>query len=113
MAKRKGGIPGMGGNMAGMMKQMQNMQAKMEQMKDEIDNTIFEATSGGGAVTAKVSGAKVVEEIIMDPEILDPDDCEMICDMIAAAVNEALKKADDETNQKMGSLTGGLNIPGF
>ena len=49
----------------------------------------------------------------MDPEILDPDDCEMICDMVAAAVNEALKKADDETNAKMGSLTGGLNIPGF
>lgn len=115
MAKRRRNMPGGmgGGNMAGMMQQVQQMQAEMERQKEEIDATIFEATAGGGAVTAKVTGAKVVESIELDPEILDPEDADIVADMITAAINEAIKKADDEMNEKMGALTGGLNIPGL
>ena len=113
----KGRMNGMGGgNMQGMMKQMQKMQADTERMQKELEETNYEATSGGGAVKAVVSGEKLVQSIEVDPDMLKEEDAEIICDMIAAAVNEALNKASSDANSKMGSLTGGLgglNIPGL
>ena len=113
----KGRMNGMGGgNMQGMMKQMQKMQADMERMQKELEETNYEATSGGGAVKAVVSGEKLVQSIEVDPDMLKEEDAEIICDMIAAAVNEALNKSSSDANSKMGSLTGGLgglNIPGL
>ncbi len=99
----KGGFPGMGGNMNNLMKQAQKLQKQME----------FEASVGGGAVTVRVSGKKELKDIIIKPEVVDPDDVEMLQDLVLTAVNEALKKAEEETNSSMGKLTGGLNIPGM
>lgn len=115
MAKRKGGFPG-GGNMSGMMKQMQKMQEDMQKMQEELEQTVYEATSGGGAVVAKVSGDKLVKELEIDEDMLKEEEASIVSDMIIAAINEAIKKADADTNNKMGSLTGGLsglNIPGL
>ena len=110
MAKGRSMMPG---NMQGMMKQVQKMQQEMQKMQKEIEETVFEGTSGGGAVRAKVNGKKYVEEIIINPEILDPEDAEMVSDMIVAAVNDAIKQAEETSNSKLGALTGGLNIPGL
>ncbi len=113
----KGGFPkgmGMGGgNMNQMIKQAQKMQEEMTKMQEEIENKTFEATSGGGAVTAVVSGTREITEIRLSPEVVDPDDIEMLQDLIVAAVNEGLRKAEAESAEKMSRLTGGLNIPGL
>lgn len=118
MAKRKGGgFPG-GKNMQGMMKQMQKMQQDMQRMQQQLEETEYEASVGGGAVKATVSGEKVLTSISIDPDILE-DDVEMLEDMIIAAVNEAISKANKDAENKMGSLTGGLGglgglgIPGL
>ncbi len=106
----KGGFPrgmGMGGaNMSQMIKQAQKMQ-------EEIEEAVFEATSGGGVVSVKVSGKKELKEINIKPEAVDPDDVEMLQDLILAAVNEAIRRADENSANEMGKLTGGLNIPGL
>ena len=114
MAKR-GGYPGMGGgmNMNNMMKQVQKMQKQMEEQQKALEEAEFSATAGGGAVAVTVSGKKVLTKVTLDPDAVDPDDVEMLEDLVLSAVNEALKKADEETSNKMGKLTGGLNIPGM
>ncbi len=113
----KGGFPrgmGMGGaNMSQMIKQAQKMQEQMMKMQEEIEEKVFEATSGGGVVSVKVSGKKELKEINIKPEAVDPDDVEMLQDLILAAVNEALRCADENSANEMGKLTGGLNIPGL
>lgn len=96
-----------------MMKQAKQMMAKMEQMREEVSQRTVEATVGGGMVTAVARGDNTVTSIKIDPEAVDPEDVEMLQDMIIAAVNEALKKAQEMMAGEMGKLTGGLNIPGL
>ena len=111
----RGGFPGGfgGGNMNNLMKQAQAMQKKMQDMQKEIENSEFEASAGGGAVTVRVSGKKEILGINIKKEVVDPDDVEMLEDLVLSAVNEALRKADEETENKMGKLTGGMNIQGL
>lgn len=109
MAKR-GGFPGGGmpGNMANLMKQAQKMQRQMEEQAKELESKEFTATAGGGAVTVTISGKREVTAVKLDPEAVDPDDVEMLEDLIVAAVNEALRKVDEESGSAMSKLTGGL-----
>jgi DNA-binding YbaB/EbfC family protein len=109
MAKRNK----MPGNMNNMMKQVQKMQRDMEAKQKEIESSTFQATAGGGAITVEVSGKKEVLNIELDEDIVDPDDIEMLQDLIVAAVNEALRQADEAMAKGMGQFTGGLNIPGL
>ena len=107
----RGGFPGGfggGGNMNNLMKQAQKLQKQMEDMQKEIETNEFEASVGGGAVVVKVNGKKEVSAINIKPEVVDPDDVEMLEDLVLTAVNEAMKKADEETSSKMGKLTGGM-----
>lgn len=108
----RGGFPGMG-NMNNLMKQAQMLQKQMAEMQEEISNTVFEGNANGDLVVAQVNGKKELLSLKIKPEIVDPDDVEMLEDLVLSAVNEALKKADEETSNKMGKLTGGLNIPGM
>lgn len=109
----KGKKPMVPGNMNNMMKQVQKMQANMEKMQQEIEEKEFEASAGGGAVTVKVNGKKQLVDIILKEEIVDPEDVEMLQDLIMAAVNEALRVAEETASKEMGKLTGGMNIPGL
>ena len=109
MAKR-GGFPGGGmpGNMANLMKQAQRMQRQMEEGQKELETREFAASAGGGAVEATVSGKKELLKVTLSQEVVDPDDVEMLEDLIVAAVNEALRKADEAGSELMGKMTGGL-----
>ena len=109
----RGGSPMGGGNMANMMKQAQRMQQQMLQMQQELEEKEYEATSGGGVVKAVISGKKTLKSVTMDPEAVDPEDVEMLQDLVIAAVNEALRKADSEASANMAKLTGGLNLGGL
>ena len=111
----KGGFRGYpGGNQMNMMKQAQKMQQDFLKMQQELESTEFEFTAGGGAVKATILGTKTLKAIEIDPDVLDPDDVEMLQDMIVAAVNGALKMADDKTSQAMAKLQGGMpNLPGL
>ena len=115
MAKRGGyGYGGgMPGNMNNLMKQAQRMQQKMEEMQAELETKTVEATAGGGAVKAVVNGRKELIEITIQPDVVDPDDVEMLQDLVLAAVNEALRAATETMEREMGKLTGGLNMPGL
>lgn len=110
MAKRK---PQMPGNMGNMMKQVQKMQAQMQKAQEDIENMEFTASAGGGAITVKVNGKKEMLSIDIDEDVVDPDDVEMLQDLIIAAVNEAMRTADETMSKEMGKLTGGMNIPGL
>lgn len=96
-----------------MLKQVQSMQENMEKTREEIENTEFEASAGGDAIKAVVNGKKEVISVKLKEEIVDPDDIEMLEDLIVAAVNEAIRKADEKMEEEMGKLTGGMNIPGL
>lgn len=108
----KGGFKGMG-NMGGMMKQVQQMQKKMDKMQKELEEKEVEASAGGGAVTVKVNGKKEVLEVHIEKDVVDPDDVEMLQDLILAATNEAIRKAEDMVSSEMSKVTGGMNIPGL
>lgn len=107
---RRGGFPGgaMPGNMNNLMKQAQRMQKQMEERAKEFEDKEWEAAAGGGAVTVKVSGKKEVLSVKLSPEVVDPDDIEMLEDLIVAATNEALRKMEEENAAMMQQLTGGL-----
>ena len=111
----RGGFPnmGMGGNMQQLARQAQKLQQQMQKMQEEIESREFEASAGGGMATAKVNGKKELLSIEIKPEAVDPDDIEMLQDLIVAAVNEALKQAGDAMEQGMGRMTGGMNLPGL
>lgn len=110
----RGGFPGMGGqNMGNMMKQVQKMQKDMEKMQADLEETEVEATVGGGVVTCVVNGKKEIIDIKIDKDILDPEDVDMVEDLILAAVNEALRKAEEKMEKEMEKITGGMNIPGL
>lgn len=116
MAKR-GGFPGGGmpGNMANLMKQAQKMQRQMEEQAKELETKEFTATAGGGAVEVTVSGAKKLLKLKLEEEVVDPEDVEMLEDLVVAAVNEALEKVDAESASSMSKLTGGMGggMPGL
>lgn len=109
MAKR-GGFPGgaMPGNMNNLMKQAQRMQRQMEEKTKEMEEKEWEATAGGGAVTVKISGKKEITSVKLSEEVVDPDDIEMLEDLIMAATNEALRKMEEDNAAAMQQLTGGL-----
>ena len=109
----RGGYPG-GGNQMNMMKQAQKMQQDMLKMQEELESKEFAFTAGGGAVKATMIGTRQLHSIEIDPEVVDPDDVEMLQDMILAAVNGAIKLADEETSKAMSKLQGGLGgFPGL
>ena len=115
MSKR-GGFPGMGGmggfgglNINQLMKEAKKMQADIEKSQEELAVKEFDATAGGGAIEVKVTGAKLIKEIKIKPEVVDPDDVEMLQDLILTCVNEALKKVDNAQASELGKY----NIPGI
>ncbi|MFD1205734.1 MULTISPECIES: YbaB/EbfC family nucleoid-associated protein [Sporosarcina] len=101
------------GNMQGMMKQMQKMQKKMAEAQEELGEKRLEGAAGGGMVKVIVSGHKEVLEVAIDPSVVDPEDVEMLQDLIVIATNEAMGKAEELTNSTMGQFTKGLNLPGM
>ena len=115
MAKRSGGFPmGMGGmNMQSMMQQAQRMQLNIQRVQQELNEREFEATAGGGMVTAVVTGAKTLKSVKISQEVVDPDDVEMLEDLVTAAVNEALSIAENTVSEEMGKVTGGVNLGGL
>ena len=114
MAKR-GGFPGGGmpGNMNNLMKQAQRMQRQMEEQQKEMETKEFEAKAGGGAVEVTVTGKKVVTKVVLSQDVVDPDDVEMLQDLIMAATNEALRMVEEANNQMMSKMTGGMNLGGY
>ena len=110
MAKRGNGFPGGGipGNMNNLMKQAQRMQRQMEESQKEMETKEFSAKAGGGAVEVVVNGSKEVLKVTLTPEVVDPDDIEMLQDLIVAATNEALKAVDEANQAMMSKMTGGL-----
>ena len=106
---RRGGFPGgMPGNMTNLMKQAQRMQRQMEENQKALEEKEFTATAGGGAVEVTISGKREVTKVKLQEEVVDPDDIEMLEDLIVAATNEALRKVEQENQAVMSKLTGGL-----
>jgi len=105
--------PGGGANMNQMIKQAKKMQEQMAKMQEELQERVVEASAGGGAITAKVNGRQEVLEIKIKPEVVDPEDVEMLEDLILAVINDAIKQSQDMVSGEMSKITGGLNIPGF
>lgn len=112
MARGMGNMGGMG-NMQKMMKQMQKMQKDMAKAQEDLGEQKIEGTAGGGMVTVVVTGHKEVVDVIIKEEVVDPEDIEMLQDLVLAATNEALKKVDEITEQTMGKFTKGMNLPGM
>ena len=108
--KNFGGMPN---NMQSMIQQAQKMQEDITKKQAEIDEMEFNASVGGGAVEVVMSGKKELKAITIKPEVVDPEDVEMLQDLVISAVNEALRQADEAMNSSMQSFTGGLNLPGF
>lgn len=108
-------IPNSGGagNMNQMLKQAQKMQEDMAVLQEDLEQREYSAVSGGGAVKVTVDGKHLIKSIKIDPEIIDPDDAEMIEDLITVAVNEAINTAVKTAEEEMGAITGGLNLPGM
>ncbi len=100
-------------NMNQMMKQMKKMQAQMAKAQEELANKQVEGTAGGGVVKVTMNGHKEVLDVHISPEAVDPDDIEMLQDLVMAAMNEALKKVDELVQRDLGKVTGGLNLPGL
>ena len=110
----RGGFPGMGGmNMNNLVKQAQKMQKQMAAMQEELNEKTLEMTSGGGAVKVVISGKKEIKELKINPDVVDPDDVEMLEDLILSSVNEAIRQADEMYNNAMGKLTGGMGMGGM
>ena len=109
MAKR-GGYPGgaMPGNMSNLMKQAQRMQRQMEESQKELEEKEFTLTAGGGAVEVTITGKKEITKVKLSPEVVDPDDIEMLEDLIVAATNEAIRKVEELSQETMSKITGGL-----
>lgn len=102
-----------GGNMQQIQRQAMKLQQQMTKMQEELEAREYEASAGGGMVSVKVNGKKEVLSIEIKPEAVDPDDVEMLQDMVLAAVNEALRTASETSEREMSKLTGGLNMPGL
>lgn len=111
MGKKGGGMPGMGGLNMDMIKQAQKMQQDMERLQAELMEKEYSAAAGGGVVRATVTGKHVLTKLEIDPDAVDPDDVEMLQDLVLAAVNEANRSAADDMGETMGQLTNGMNLP--
>ena len=99
--------------MQGMIKQAQKMQEEMARVQEELEAREYTATAGGGAVTATVDGKHMVKKLELKPEVVDPEDVEMLADLVMAAVNEAIRQAVDTSDTEMSKVTGGMNVPGL
>ena len=108
----KARIPG-AQNQGNMMKRIQEMQQNMQTLQEELAVAEYSASSGGGAVDVTVNGSHEVKKVTIKPEVVDPEDVEMLEDMLIAALNEAMRKADETAEREMGKITGGINIPGM
>ena len=106
----RGGMPG---NMQGMLRQAQKMQEDMAALQEDLNGRTYTATVGGGAVSATVDGTHTVTALSISQEVVDPDDVEMLSDLVIAAVNEAIRQAVSTSEEEMGKLTGGMNLPGI
>ena len=116
MARGRGGMPGGmpgGMDMGAMMKQVQKMQAEMVEAQEQLKDEVVEASAGGGMVKVKMTGGLELREIKIDPDAIDPEDAEVLEDMVTAAVNEALRAAQELAESKLGGATGGLGLPGM
>ena len=115
MAKGFGGrMPGMGGGMnMNMLKQAQKMQQDMMRMQQELQEKEYQAAAGGGVVSATVNGKHELKNLVIDPEAVDPEDVEMLQDLVVSAVNEALRQAGEAMDKSMEGVTGGLDLSGF
>lgn len=102
---------GNAGNMAGMMKKVQKMQADMMKLQEELKQRTLEVTAGGGAIKVVITGEKEIRSLKIAPEAIDPEDVEMLEDMLVAVFNEAVRKVDEMTSSEMGKVTGGMNLP--
>ena len=109
---RRGGFGG-GNNMGQMMKQVQQMQMRMEDAQKEIEESTVTATSGGGMVEVEANGKKQIISIKIDPEAVDPEDVEILQDMVLTAVNDAISQVEKLSEEKLGKITGGMNLPGI
>ncbi|MBE6805890.1 MAG: YbaB/EbfC family nucleoid-associated protein [Ruminococcaceae bacterium] len=102
-----------GGNMNAMLKQAQKMQEDMAALQEDLENREYSASSGGGLVNVTVDGKHLIKSIKINPDAVDPDDSEMLEDLVTVAVNEAISKAIKTAEEEMGAITGGLNVPGL
>lgn len=106
--------PGMGGgSMSKMLKQAKQMQEQIAKMQEELEKREIESSSGGGAVTVKITGKQEITALKINPDAIDPEDVEMLEDMIMAAINEGIKKSQEMVSSEMAKITGGIKIPGF
>lgn len=108
----KARIPNQGGQ-ANMMKRIQQMQEEMTRVQQECEVAEYQASAGGGAIDVTVNGKHQLVSVKIQPDVVDPEDVEMLEDLLVAAVNEAMRKADETMEREMGKLTGGMNIPGL
>lgn len=107
------GFGGGAGNMNSMIKQAQKMQDDMAKLQEELEQKVYDVTSGGGAVQVSITGKREIKSITVKPEVVDPDDIEMLQDLLVAAVNEAIRKVDEISEKEMSNITGGLSMPGL
>ena len=112
MPKGFGGMPG-GMNMNNLMKQAQKMQKQMAEMQEALANKTLEVSAGGGAIKVTINGEKQIQALTISPDVVDPDDVEMLQDLVMSAVNEALRQMDEAVNSQMSKITGGMNMPGL
>ena len=109
----RGGQPNLGGmNMNNLMKQAKQMQRQMEELQEGLEEKVLEVTAGGGAVKVVITGKKQIKELVLSPDVVDPDDIEMLQDLVTGAVNEAIRQMDELVNGEMSRLTGGMGVPG-
>jgi len=100
-------------NMQQMMRQVKKMQEEMQKAQEQLKERVVEGSAGGGAIVVKANGHKQILDIAIKPEVIDPEDAEMLQDLVLTAVNDALRNADELINKEMGRFTGGMNIPGL
>ncbi|MCL2217673.1 MAG: YbaB/EbfC family nucleoid-associated protein [Defluviitaleaceae bacterium] len=112
MPKGFGGMPG-GMNMNSLMKQAQKMQKQMAEMQEELASKTLEVSAGGGAIKVTINGEKQLTGLQISPEVVDPDDVEMLQDLVISAVNEAIRQIDESVSSQMSKITGGVNLPGM
>ena len=113
MPKGFQGMPGGGMNMQQLMKQAQKMQKQMEEMQENMSSKSLEVSAGGGAIKVTINGEKQITDLKISPDVVDPDDVEMLQDLVISAVNEAIRQIEDASSSQMSKITGGMNMPGL
>ena len=113
MPKGFQGMPGGGMNMQQLMKQAQKMQKQMEEAQEGLKDISLDVSAGGGAIKITINGEKQITDLTISPDVVDPDDVEMLQDLVISAVNEAIRQVEDTTNAQMSRITGGMNMPGL